>query len=78
MGTDIKREVKLEIGHVPFIDIVGYSKAVTDRTAGTHQRAQPSRSRLGGVSGSRGCASACKNSGRRWNGTHLELSKNSV
>ena len=30
MATDIKREVKLEIVHVLFLDIVGYSKALTD------------------------------------------------
>ena len=29
--TDIKREVKLEIVHVLFLDIVGYSKALTDK-----------------------------------------------
>src|SRR5436309_11548595 len=26
MATDIKKEIKLEIGHVLFMDIVGYSK----------------------------------------------------
>jgi len=30
MAADIKREVKLEIVHVLFLDIVGYSKALTD------------------------------------------------
>lgn len=30
MATEIKREVKLEIGHVLFLDIVSYSKALTD------------------------------------------------
>jgi adenylate cyclase len=30
MPADIKREVKLEIVHVLFLDIVGYSKALTD------------------------------------------------
>jgi len=30
MASDIKREVKLEIVHVLFLDIVGYSKAITD------------------------------------------------
>jgi class 3 adenylate cyclase len=30
MATEIKREVKLEIVHVLFLDIVGYSKALTD------------------------------------------------
>ena len=30
MAQEIKREVKLEIVHVLFIDIVGYSKALTD------------------------------------------------
>ena len=30
MASDIKREVKLEIVHVLFLDIVGYSKALTD------------------------------------------------
>ena len=30
MAQDIKREVKLEIVHVLFLDIVGYSKALTD------------------------------------------------
>lgn len=30
MATQIKREVKLEIVHVLFLDIVGYSKALTD------------------------------------------------
>src|SRR4051812_11265474 len=30
MPPDIKREVKLEIVHVLFLDIVGYSKALTD------------------------------------------------
>ena len=31
MAADIKREVKLEIVHVLFLDIVGYSKALTDQ-----------------------------------------------
>jgi len=31
MATEIKREVKLEIVHVLFLDIVGYSKALTDK-----------------------------------------------
>jgi hypothetical protein len=26
MSTEIKKEIELEIGHVLFIDIVGYSK----------------------------------------------------
>lgn len=26
MATEIKKEIKLEIGHVLFMDIVGYSK----------------------------------------------------
>ena len=30
MATEIKREVKLEIVHVLFLDIVGYSKSLTD------------------------------------------------
>src|SRR5262249_61090192 len=30
MAQEIKREVKLEIVHVLFLDIVGYSKALTD------------------------------------------------
>src|SRR5438874_3260143 len=30
MAAEIKREVKLEIVHVLFLDIVGYSKALTD------------------------------------------------
>src|SRR5947199_9263403 len=30
MAADIKREIKLEIVHVLFLDIVGYSKALTD------------------------------------------------
>src|SRR5262245_35113564 len=30
MEPEIKREVKLEIVHVLFLDIVGYSKALTD------------------------------------------------
>src|SRR5256714_10640048 len=30
MPADIKREIKLEIVHVLFLDIVGYSKALTD------------------------------------------------
>ena len=30
MTTEIKREFKLEIVHVLFLDIVGYSKALTD------------------------------------------------
>src|ERR1700720_1133106 len=30
MAADIKREVKLEIVHVLFLDIVGYSKSLTD------------------------------------------------
>src|SRR5215471_4535150 len=30
MATENKREVKLEIVHVLFLDIVGYSKALTD------------------------------------------------
>src|SRR5262245_63791141 len=30
MATEVKREVKLEIVHVLFLDIVGYSKALTD------------------------------------------------
>jgi adenylate cyclase len=30
MAPDIKREIKLEIVHVLFLDIVGYSKALTD------------------------------------------------
>src|SRR5438270_120837 len=31
MAAEIKREVKLEIVHVLFLDIVGYSKALTDQ-----------------------------------------------
>ena len=31
MGSDIQREIKLEIVHVLFLDIVGYSKALTDQ-----------------------------------------------
>ena len=30
MTQEIKREVKLEIVHVLFLDIVGYSKSLTD------------------------------------------------
>jgi hypothetical protein len=30
MPTEIKKEIKLEIAHVLFIDIVGYSKMATD------------------------------------------------
>jgi len=30
MSPEIKREVKLEIVHVLFLDIVGYSKRLTD------------------------------------------------
>src|ERR1044071_3622807 len=30
MATEIKKEPKLEIVHVLFLDIVGYSKALTD------------------------------------------------
>jgi len=30
MAPEIKREVTLEIVHVLFLDIVGYSKALTD------------------------------------------------
>ena len=33
MATDIKKEIELEIAHVLFIDIVGYSKLLID-----HQR----------------------------------------
>jgi len=31
VGSDIQREIKLEIVHVLFLDIVGYSKALTDQ-----------------------------------------------
>jgi hypothetical protein len=31
VGSDTQREVKLEIVHVLFLDIVGYSKALTDQ-----------------------------------------------
>src|SRR5262249_10536619 len=30
MAAEVKREIKLEIGHVLFMDIVGYSKLLTD------------------------------------------------
>ena len=35
MSTEIKKEIKLEIGHVLFMDIVGYSKLLINeqRTA---------------------------------------------
>ena len=29
MSTEVKKEIELEIGHVLFIDIVGYSKLLT-------------------------------------------------
>ena len=33
MATEIKKEIGLEIGHVLFIDIVGYSKLlITDQS----------------------------------------------
>ena len=38
MASDIKREVKLEIVHVLFLDIVGYSKALTDEQQGLIDR----------------------------------------
>src|SRR5438270_4262679 len=34
MAAEIKREVKLEIVHVLFLDIVGYSKCLTDEQQG--------------------------------------------
>ena len=30
MATETRREIKLEIVHVLFLDIVGYSKSLTD------------------------------------------------
>jgi adenylate cyclase len=38
MAPEIKREVKLEIVHVLFLDIVGYSKALTDEQQGLIDR----------------------------------------
>jgi hypothetical protein len=52
MAAEIKKEIQLEIAHVLFIDIVGYSKlSINDQ----HAAAEPDCSRLRTISTSRSC-----------------------
>jgi hypothetical protein len=40
MGTDAEPHVQLEIGHVLFIDVVGYSKLLLDEQRELQQQTQ--------------------------------------
>ena len=40
MGTDAEPSVQLEIGHVLFIDVVGYSKLLLDEQRELQQQTQ--------------------------------------
>src|SRR4029077_21097580 len=45
MSTEIKKEIALEIAHVLFIDIVGYSKlSINDQNAAVEELNRPSAS----------------------------------
>jgi hypothetical protein len=69
MAADIKREVKLEIVHVLFLDIVGYSKALTDEQQELIDRLNQAVRGSRRVSKGCVCGSINKNSDRRWNGS---------
>ena len=38
MAAEVKKEIELEIGHVPFIDIVGYSKLLINEQSEQMQK----------------------------------------
>ena len=54
MPAEVKKEIELEMAHVLFIDIVGYSKVADLRSAGVARDAQSDRSRHRTVPQSRG------------------------
>ena len=40
MSTEVKKEIQLEIGHVLFIDIVGYSKLLINEQSESYLRSR--------------------------------------
>ena len=54
MPTDHPPEVKFEIGHVLFIDIVGYSKLLINEAERANSTVKTDCARYGAVSPSRG------------------------
>jgi hypothetical protein len=41
MAAEIKKEIQLEIAHVLFLDIVGYSKLLINEQSAQHRPLQP-------------------------------------
>ena len=71
MSTEVKKEIQLEIAHVLFIDIVGYSKlSVNDQHAAV-ERAERARSRHRAISKGRNGRPPVKNCDRRRHGAGL-------
>ena len=71
MATEIKKEIELEIAHVLFIAIVGYSKLSLKPAAGGDRRAQRNCSRVGAVSEERGRKRSVEARDGRWFGVAI-------
>ena len=53
MSAEVKKEIQLEIAHVLFIDIVGYSKLSINEQRAAVDELNQSRSQFGSISESR-------------------------
>jgi hypothetical protein len=71
MAAEIKKEIELEIAHVLFMDIVGYSKLLINEQRGVARHAQSHRSRGGRIPPGGAGGTTTKDSDWRWDGVGI-------